>query len=172
MTIKHKHLIGMFFICLGLGFVGCDAPSSRAPVSQTLALYQSLADGQGSVDVDVAREMFSSYRKTKGLSTLQHDPLLQTAARREAENMRNKAAPTSADEVKRVLSGLGVAPDSLGVNISAGYHTLAEAFSGWRESATHNGVLLRKDATHMGIATVSDPQSKYKVYWVLILAKR
>jgi uncharacterized protein YkwD len=55
-------------------------------------------------------------------------------------------------------------------NISAGYHTLAEAFSGWRDSTPHRENMLLKDATRMGIAAVYTPSSKYKVYWALILA--
>ena len=50
------------------------------------------------------------------------------------------------------------------------YHTLAEAFSGWRESAPHNRVMLDAKATRIGIATAYAPKSKYKVYWALAVA--
>jgi uncharacterized protein YkwD len=56
-------------------------------------------------------------------------------------------------------------------NISAGYHTLAEAFSGWRDSNPHRANMLLASATRMGIAAVYTPASKYKVYWSLILAE-
>ena len=56
-------------------------------------------------------------------------------------------------------------------NVGAGYHTLAEAFSGWRESKPHNATMLMPGATRMGIAAVYTPSSKYKVYWTLILAE-
>ncbi len=55
-------------------------------------------------------------------------------------------------------------------NIGAGYHTLAEAFSGWRDSPPHRKNMLLAGATHMGIAAVYSPGSKYKVFWALILA--
>jgi uncharacterized protein YkwD len=55
-------------------------------------------------------------------------------------------------------------------NIGAGYHTLAEAFSGWRGSPPHRANMLRSGVTRMGIAAVYAPQSKYKVFWALILA--
>jgi uncharacterized protein YkwD len=55
-------------------------------------------------------------------------------------------------------------------NISAGYHTLAEAFSGWRDSPPHRANMLNQGATRMGIAAAYAPNSKYKVYWSLILA--
>ena len=55
-------------------------------------------------------------------------------------------------------------------NISAGYHTLAEAFSGWRDSPSHRANMLKSGVTRMGIAAVYAPGSKYKVFWALILA--
>jgi uncharacterized protein YkwD len=55
-------------------------------------------------------------------------------------------------------------------NVSAGYHTLAEAFSGWRDSPPHRANMLKSGVTRMGIAAVYSPRSKYKVFWTLILA--
>ena len=55
-------------------------------------------------------------------------------------------------------------------NISAGYHTLAEAFSGWRDSPPHRANMLKSGATKMGIAATYAPGSKYKVFWTMILA--
>ena len=55
-------------------------------------------------------------------------------------------------------------------NISAGYHTLAEAFSGWRDSPPHKANMLKTGVTKLGIAAIYAPNSKYKVFWTLILA--
>ena len=55
-------------------------------------------------------------------------------------------------------------------NVSAGYHTLAEAFSGWRDSPPHRANMLQNGVSRMGIAAVYAPSSKYKVFWTLILA--
>jgi uncharacterized protein YkwD len=54
-------------------------------------------------------------------------------------------------------------------NVGAGYHTLAEAFSGWRDSPSHRANMLNR-GTRMGIASAYAPGSKYKVFWALILA--
>jgi uncharacterized protein YkwD len=56
-------------------------------------------------------------------------------------------------------------------NIGAGYHTLAEAFSGWRDSPPHRANMLLPGVTRIGIAAVPAPSSKYQVYWALILAE-
>ncbi len=37
-------------------------------------------------------------------------------------------------------------------NVSAGYHTLAEAFSGWRDSPPHQANMLKNGVTKLGIA--------------------
>jgi len=55
-------------------------------------------------------------------------------------------------------------------NVSAGYHTLAEAFSGWRDSPPHRANLLNRGVSRLGIAAAFSPNSKYKVFWALILA--
>ncbi len=57
-------------------------------------------------------------------------------------------------------------------NIGAGYHTLAEAVSGWRDSPPHRANMLNKSVTHMGIAATYAQGSKYKVFWTLILAEK
>jgi uncharacterized protein YkwD len=57
-------------------------------------------------------------------------------------------------------------------NVSAGYHTLAEAFSGWRDSPPHNANMLNGGVNRLGIAAVYAPQSKYKVFWALIMAAK
>jgi uncharacterized protein YkwD len=55
-------------------------------------------------------------------------------------------------------------------NISGGYDTLSEAFSGWRESPPHRENMLKPGVTKMGIAAVYAPNSRYKVFWAMILA--
>ena len=54
-------------------------------------------------------------------------------------------------------------------NVSAGYHTLAEAFSGWRDSPPHRANMLKSGVTKLGIAASYAPNTKYKVFWTLIL---
>jgi uncharacterized protein YkwD len=62
-------------------------------------------------------------------------------------------------------------PATLAVeNVSAGYHTLAEAFSGWRDSPPHKANMLKNGVTKLGISARYAPNTKYKVFWTLILA--
>ncbi len=68
------------------------------------------------------------------------------------------------------LSAAGYGKNVAVENVSAGYHTLAEAFSGWRDSPPHKANMLASGVTKMGISAVYVPNTKYKVFWTLILA--
>jgi len=157
-------------ICLSLSalaLAGCQSEQRHAR-PQTPSFYASMANAGAVVDAAMARDMIGAYRRNNGLGLLALDPELQAAAQAEADAMAAADKPSSADTFKRRLSADGfVAPAA---NLSAGYHTLAEAFSGWRESPQHNRVLLDPKATRIGIATAYTPNSKYKVYWALVVA--
>lgn len=159
-----KSLICFSLAALVLG--GCQ--SEQRARTQTPSFYASMANPGATVDAAMARDMIGAYRRNNGLGPLILDPDLQAAAQAEAEAMAAADRPSSADAFKSRLSSAGyVAPAA---NLSAGYHTLAEAFSGWRESPQHNRVLLDSKATRIGIATAYTPNSKYKVYWALAVA--
>jgi uncharacterized protein YkwD len=75
-------------------------------------------------------------------------------------------------DFNKSLAGVGFNSKKAVENISAGYHTLAEAFSGWRDSPPHRANMLNAGANRLGIAAVYSPQSKYKVFWALIMASK
>jgi uncharacterized protein YkwD len=157
------------FLCSTLAALALAGCQSDQPIrSQTPSFYASMANTGAVVDAAMARDMISAYRRNNNLGPLILDPELQAAAQAEADAMAEADKPSSADAVKSRLAASGfVAPAA---NLSAGYHTLAEAFSGWRESPQHNRVLLDPRATRIGIATAYTPHSKYKVYWTLVVA--
>ena len=150
---------------LGLG--GCaEAP---APAPNAAGFYDSLARPGAAVDAAMARAMISAYRGNKGLKPLVLDPGLQALAEAEARAMAGSGKPASAEAVKGRAASAGFKGPA--ANLSAGYHTLPEAFSGWRESPQHDRVLLDRKAARMGIATAYAPGSKYKVYWALVVGR-
>ena len=69
------------------------------------------------------------------------------------------------------LSAAGLSGGAAVENLSAGYDTLAEAFSGWRQSPAHNARMLDARARRMGLAAVYAPGSKFKVFWALVMAE-
>ena len=152
-------VVGLLSAC-----AGDMQPNAALP-----SLYLPLTTSNASLDAATARDMISAYRKARGEAPLTIDPQLQRLAETEAAAMAVADKPSQSRTVSAAIGRLGYA--SPGANLSAGYHTLAEAFSGWRDSPPHNAVMLAPDATRMGIATAYAPGSKYKVYWALLVAK-
>ncbi|MBX3536693.1 MAG: CAP domain-containing protein [Chelatococcus sp.] len=154
--------------CVLALLAACSSDAPRpSPPSQPV-FYRSLASSSASVDPATAAEMISAYRANKGLPPLTVDPELIQSAQAAANAMARADRPASGEALSKQLATRGLS--SPGVNLSAGYHTLAEAFSGWRDSPANNRVMLLPRATRLGIATAYAPGSKYKVYWALIVA--
>lgn len=136
--------------------------------------YQSMARVDATVDAASAAQMIGSYRQTRGLPPLTIDPALMRAARQQAEAMAAAGSVRASLEGRNTLAVRMAAagePKTYAVeNVSAGYRTLAEAFSGWRDSPAHDAVMRDAKATRMGIATAYSSRSKHKVFWSLVLA--
>ena len=149
---------------------GCAADVVQAPEQPTF--YLNMASAGARLDVNAAASMISGYRSNNGLGAVVIDPALTALAEQQSQAMakRNKMDHDVAGPLAKRLQGGGY-PATLAVeNISAGYHTLAEAFSGWRDSPPHRANMLKSGVTKMGIAAVYAPNTKYKVFWTLILA--
>jgi uncharacterized protein YkwD len=148
------------------------ACSETAPPPGQPSFYIDLAQPGTTLDANAAQSMISGYRGNNGLGPLVIDPDLMRLANDQAQAMaaRDKldhdAAHPFAERIRKSGYNAKVAVE----NIGAGYHTLAEAFSGWRDSPPHKANMLNSGVTHMGIAAVYTPKSKYKVYWSLIMA--
>jgi len=150
-----------------LALVGC---ASDAPIEQP-SMYFNMAEG-AKLDSQAAAAMISLYRKNNGLGAVVIDPELMKVAEGQSQVMasRNKLDHDAKAPLPKRLQAAGY-PATLAVeNVSAGYHTLAEAFSGWRDSPPHRANMLQNDVTKMGIAASYAPNTKYKVFWTLILA--
>lgn len=154
-----------------LALAACSSTREPPVTGGAPSFYRSLASADAKVDPAAAQAMISQYRENHGLGPVAVDPLLETAAMTQSRAM---AAANKLDhEVRGSLdSRLKTAGSPAGLaveNVSAGYHTLAEAFSGWRDSAPHNKNMLAKGVRRMGIATAYAPGTKYKVFWTLVM---
>jgi uncharacterized protein YkwD len=154
-----------------LALAACGAPPpprepTAASAPSELSLYRSMSRGGAEVDAEAARDMISQYRRNHGLSELTLDARLQVIARERAEAMARRGAVDARAKGGAFGKGVEAAPVE---NLSAGYDTLAEAFSGWRQSPAHNARMLDARARRMGLAAVYAPGSKFKVFWALVL---
>lgn len=136
------------------------------------SFYRDLAQPGAQLDTAAAASMISGYRTNNGLPAVTVDPELMRLAEAQAEVMarRDKLDHNVGKPFIVRLKASGYDAKVAAENIGAGYHTLAEAFSGWRDSPPHRANMLLAGATRIGIAAIYTPTSKYKVYWSLILA--
>ena len=137
------------------------------------SFYRNLAQPGAQLDAAAAASMISGYRTNNGLPAVTLDPELTRLAEAQAAVMakRDKLDHNTGKPFVLRLKASGYDAKRAAENIGAGYHTLAEAFSGWRDSAPHRANMLLVGATRIGIAAIYTPSSKYKVYWALILAE-
>ena len=168
--IRLSGLLRGFTVAIGAAVLfGCTG--NNIPEGQP-SFYQDLAGPAAALDADAAQSMISGYRHNNGLGAVTIDPELMRLANEQATamaahgTMDHSISAPFAERIHKSRFDASVAVE----NIGAGYHTLAEAFSGWRDSPPHRANMLNSNVTCMGIAAVYSPKSKYKVFWALILA--
>jgi uncharacterized protein YkwD len=151
-----------------LALCGCAA---EVPIEQP-AMYINMAHAGARLDSQAAASMISLYRQNNGVGAVVIDPELMKLAEQQSLVMasQDKLDHNIKAPLAHRLNASGY-PATLAVeNVSAGYHTLAEAFSGWRDSPPHRANMLKTGVTKLGIAASYAPNSKYKVFWTMILA--
>jgi uncharacterized protein YkwD len=150
----------------------CGCASDNAPPAGEPTFYADLARPDAVLDAEAAQSMISGYRGNNGLPPVSVDPELMRLASEQAHAMAaqdklgHEIGQPFQERIRNSSARGAVAVE----NVSAGYHTIAEAFSGWRDSPPHRANMLNGSVTRMGIAAVYAPKSKYKVFWALILA--
>ena len=163
---------------LGLSVMAAGAPLLGGCLGNSggskPAFYRSLAHSGAQLDTASARDMINAYRKRNGLNPVALDARLETTAKGYAgklagSSFNNSALKPDGNTKARLLSA-GYRESLAAESVSAGYYTMAEAFLCWRESKVHRETMLLEGAQHMGIATAYARGSKYKVYWVLVMA--
>jgi uncharacterized protein YkwD len=156
--------------CALVSLAACSTDSDTPTSDPTF--YHTMASANAKLDAAMAARMISGYRSNNGLSSVTIDPQLMKLAEAQAQAMatRDKLDHNVIRGFTERLRSSGYDARIGAENIGAGYHTLAEAFSGWRDSPGHRKNMLLPGATHIGIAAVYSPRSKYKVFWALVLA--
>ncbi len=159
--------LALVVTCLAACAGDREPPSGGDP-----SVFRSMAVSGAQVDAAAAAAMISDYRKNNGLGAVTLHPTLMRLAREQAFAMaaRNKLDHDVGRGFNERIRASGYDAKTAVENIGAGYHTLAEAFSGWRGSPSHRANMLNRDASQIGIAAAYAPQSKYKVFWALIMA--
>ena len=135
-------------------------------------MYADMAVAGAKLDAAAAATMISQYRQNNGLGMVEVDPELMRLAESQSQAMadKNKLDHDVRAPLAKRLNNAGYDATVAVENVSAGYHTLAEAFSGWRDSPPHRANMLKTGVTKIGIAASYAPNTKYKDFWTMILA--
>jgi uncharacterized protein YkwD len=158
----------MIAIIALLALGGC---AGEAPIEEP-TMYADMANAGARLDSQAAATMISQYRQNNGLGAVTVDPDLMKLAEQQSQVMasRNKLDHDVKAPLAQRLNASGYPATAAVENVSAGYHSLAEAFSGWRDSPPHRANMLKNGVTKLGIAASYAPNTKYKVFWTLIMA--
>lgn len=112
----------------------------------------------------------SAYRRAHGLGAVKTDGALTAAAQRQASAMAR------ADTVSHDIAGsfasrmAGLTRSASAENVAAGKPTFAATMQQWKDSSGHKRNLLMAGATRLGVASATNAASRYKTFWVLIIA--
>ncbi len=145
---------------LGLALAGCAmTPTVKGPVTINKG------------DASAAAQSISAYRAQRGLSAVQVDWALMGAAEEQAraiaamDGLSHDAAGPFVGRMRR--HGIkGAAAENLG----AGAGNAGRALERWRASPSHNDNLLMPEARRIGLVAAHAPETRYKHFWVLVLA--
>ena len=173
MTVGGPNTVRAGLSVLAVALVAACATDLDPPATGEPSFYRSMAASGAQVDAGAAASMISGYRKNNGLGAVTIDPALMKIASEHAYAMASRDRldhDLGGSSFNQRIAGSGYDAKAAYENIGAGYHTLAEAFSGWRGSPGHRANMLRRDVNHIGIAAAYAPRSKYKVFWALVLA--
>lgn len=156
-------------VAAALLLTACAA--DREPPSEP-AFYVNMTSPGAKLDSSVAASMISGYRQNNGLSAVSVDPKLTAMAEEQSAAMakRDKLDHNVSRPFNQRMKASGFDASIAVENILVGEHTLAQAFSTWRDSPSHRANMLKSGVNRMGIAAVYAPNTKYKVFWTLVLA--
>jgi uncharacterized protein YkwD len=137
------------------------------------AFYADLAKPGATLDPVTTGQILNSYRTSKGVAALTADPRLEAIARAEAVRLAGlgEIQPGREAALDAALKAAGYAPARVKRSITGGYHSFADAFSGWRGAPHHDGVLLSPKGKTYGLVAHSAPGSRHRVYWVMLVAE-
>lgn len=118
---------------------------------------------------DYASEI-SAFRRTHKLSSVVQDSKLAAVALVQAQAM------SASGKVSHDVGG----PFSVRVsklrkskaaeNIAAGFISFSETLKQWEDSPGHRANLLMPGARKVGVASVANPKSPYRMFWAMVIS--
>ena len=112
------------------------------------------------------RDLVNSYRQANGRSALPLSAELMAKAQAWSEHMATTGSLTHSNLSSGVSGGWTYISENIAYNSSS----VAAAQAALQASAPHRANMLAKGVTRLGIAASYAPNTKYKVFWTLIMA--
>lgn len=111
----------------------------------------------------------NSFRRANGLPAVKTDGALMALAQRHASAMAR--AGTISHDIGGSFSSRvsGLRRTQAAENVAAGHASFATTLQQWIDSSGHRQNLLMRGATRVGVASASNPASRYKTFWALII---
>jgi uncharacterized protein YkwD len=117
-----------------------------------------------------AQAAISHYRHQHGLGSVTADGRLMQLAQEQAHAMARAGVLDHSVHGSFATRVVSYNPEMAVENIAAGTRSFSSTLDVWKRSPGHNANLLKSGATRFGIASAAAPNSKYKIFWALIMA--
>jgi hypothetical protein len=134
------------------------------PIVAMLASWPARAD-------DITA-MISQYRRAHGLPAVKVDPRLSAIAERQARAMAEKGIMDHNVDGSFTSRISGASLAAAAENIAAGTRTWDDTLRMWEASPGHNRNLLTPGADIVGVAVARNDDTRYKVYWAMVIGRR
>lgn len=140
-------------VCIALALTACTGTAGLSP-----AMTDRMDVAGANLNRPAAIGIVNQFRASRGVAALAQDANLDTLA----QTLAAQYSKTGKTPKK---------PDSTGIILtSAGYATLADTFSGWRNGGNDAAVLADPAYSKAGIGVAYSPNSNFGVHWVMLLA--
>ncbi len=117
-----------------------------------------------------AQAAISHYRAEHGLSAVKPDAKLMRLAAEQASAMAHADVLDHSVARPFQVRIASYGPEVAVENIAAGTKSFAATLDIWQHSPGHDANLRNAGVTRFGIASAAAPNTKYKIFWSLIMA--
>jgi uncharacterized protein YkwD len=117
---------------------------------------------------DYAAEI-SAYRRAHGLSPVRADSRLSAVALKQAQAMASSGSISHSAAGSFSSRVAPLRKSRAAENIAAGFLSFAETLKQWEESAGHRANLLMPGAKKVGVASVGNARSPYRMFWAMVI---
>lgn len=111
----------------------------------------------------------SAYRRAHGLSSVQIDSRLNAVALRQAQAMASSGTVSHTAGGSFTSRVAGLRKSKAAENIAAGFTSFKETLKQWENSAGHRENILMPGARKVGVASVANPASPYRMFWAMVI---